>query len=453
MKRISLFLVCGALTGSALLAQPQPQPPTRPNIIYIMTDDVGYGDLSSYGAPDIATPILDQLARDGVRFTDFYANGPTCSPTRAGLLTGRYQQRYGIEAPLGTGSRGEGQGVNAEGHSLPRLLKDAGYDTALLGKWHLGYDAMKSPQAHGFDYFFGFKSGYIDYYTHNDGEGNLDLWEGDQLKQEEGYMTDLITQHAVRYIDEHKDAPFFLSLQYNAAHWPYQRPGQPSVAPRNAAHVQPAEAGTSTRADYVAMMEHADKGIGEVLQALAAAGLAENTLVIFTNDNGGEWLSRNAPLFNRKFSVWEGGIRVPAIMRWPGVIPSGQVLGQVGITMDFTTTMLKLAGATLPAGYQPEGIDLMPIVTGSAPEAERTLFWRANNANAVRSGDLKLVSQGGSTFVFNVREDPGERNDLTNVSQADARRLQQLLTAWAADVDAEKATRVPQTPRAVRPAQ
>ncbi len=446
MKRSSLFLFCGALSSSLALAQP-----SRPNILYIMTDDVGYGDIGSYGAPDIATPVIDQLARDGVRFTDFYANGPTCSPTRAGLITGRYQQRYGIEAPLGTGSRGEGQGIDAEGHSLPHLLQDAGYDTALLGKWHLGYEASKSPAAHGFDYFFGFKSGYIDYYTHNDGEGNLDLWENDQLKQEEGYMTDLITQHAVRYIDEHKDGPFFLSVQYNAAHWPYQRPGQPSVAPRNAAHVQPAEENTSTRADYVAIMEHADKGIGEVLRALDEAGLAENTLVIFTNDNGGEWLSRNAPLFNRKFSVWEGGIRVPAIMRWPGVIPAGRTLGQVGITMDFTATMLKLAGATLPAGYEPEGIDLMPIVTGAAPEMERTLFWRANNANAVRSGDLKLLTQGGSTFVFNVREDPGERNDITNVSQTDARRLQQLLTEWAGDVDAEKATRVPASTNA-RPA-
>lgn len=444
MRRI-LLLVTAVLVGPCALAQDTP-----PNILFIMTDDVGYGDLSSYGAPDLRTPVLDQLASDGVRFTNFYSNGPTCSPTRAGLITGRYQQRYGVEAPLGSGSRGAGQGINAEGSSLPQLLKNAGYATALIGKWHLGYDATKSPMAHGFDYFFGFKSGYIDYYTHNDGEGNLDLWEGDNLVNEEGYMTDLITARAVNYIKEHADERFFLSLQYNAAHWPYQRPNSPSEAPRNAAHVQPQEPDTSTRADYVAMLEYADAGIGQVLAALDAAGLADNTLVIFTNDNGGEWLSRNAPLFNRKFSVWEGGIRVPAMMRWPGVIPSGQVLDQVGITMDLTATMLKVARAELPASYVPEGIDLLPIVTGQAPEAERTLFWRAGNATAVRSGDMKLIVQGGTTFVYDVAEDPGERNDLTNISQDIARRLQGLITAWSSDVDAEKAVRAPAAPNANR---
>lgn len=433
--RRTMLLITGLLAAMAASAQAP-----RPNIVYIMTDDAGYGDFGSHGAPDLRTPVLDQLAREGARFTQFYSNGPTCSPTRAALISARYQQRYGIEMPLGTGSRGEGQGLVADGRSMPRLLKDAGYRTALIGKWHLGYDARRSPAAHGFDYFFGFKSGYVDYYTHNDGEGNLDLWEGDRAVKEEGYMTDLITQRSIRFIQESRDQPFFLSIQYSAPHWPYQRPGQPSVAPRNAAHVQPTDADTSTRADYVAMLEYADRSIGEVLRALDDAGVTDNTLVIFTNDNGGEWLSRNAPFFNRKFSIWEGGIRVPAIMRWPGVIPDGQVLDQVGITMDFSATMLAVGGARLPADLRPEGIDLMPLVTGRAPPVERTLFWRAGNAAAVRSGDLKLVSQGGSKFVFDVRQDPGERNDLASSRQPDARRLQQLLDAWTRDVDAEKAT-------------
>jgi arylsulfatase A-like enzyme len=437
MSRIVL-VVAGLLVCAAANAQS-----ARPNIVYIMTDDVGYGDLSSYGATDLRTPVLDQLARQGVRFTDFYSNGPTCSPTRAGLMTGRYQQRYGIEMPLGTGSRGAGTGLVADANSLPRLLKNAGYRTALFGKWHLGYEPERSPVAHGFDQFFGFKSGYIDYYTHNDGQGDPDLWEGDKPASVEGYMTDLITQRAVKYIRENAGAPFFLSLQYSAAHWPYQPPGKPSVAPRNAVHVQPHEEDASTRADYVAMLEHADKGIGEVLRALDAAGIAGNTLVIFTNDNGGEWLSRNAPLSNRKFSVWEGGIRVPAIMRWPGVIPEGQVLGQVGITMDLTRTMLGVAGVQLPADYRPDGIDLLPIVSGRAPQVPRTLFWRAGEAVAVRSGDLKLIAQGLSRFVFDVRRDPAERNDLTNMSQRDARRLQGLIDEWVRDVDAEKAVRNP----------
>ncbi len=183
--------------------------------------------------------MLDQLGRDGVRFTDFYSNGPTCLSTRAGLMSGRYQQRYNIEAPLSAPSGAEGRGLTAEGQSLPQLLKTAGYNTALIGKWHLGHEADQSPQAHGFDYFFGFKAGYIDYYQHTNSDSALDLWEQDQLVNEEGYMTDLITARSVRYVQEQGDRPFFLSIQFNAPHWPYQVPGQPSVAVRNAAHLQP----------------------------------------------------------------------------------------------------------------------------------------------------------------------------------------------------------------------
>ncbi len=442
MKRILTFLF-GVLCSTCLQAQPE-----RPNVIFIMTDDVGYGDLGSYGGPDISTPVLDLMAREGVRFTDFYSNGPTCSPTRAGLMTGRYQQRYDVEAPLPSSletieSRGT-HGLVAEGHSLPQLMKTAGYSTGLVGKWHLGYHPDQIPEAHGFDYFFGFKAGYTDYYQHTSGEGNPDLWENGQLIEEEGYMTDMITQRSVRFINDHKSEPFFLSIQYNAAHWPYQVPDMPTTAIRNGAHLQPHEENTSTRENYVAILERADQGIGEVLRTLDQLGLTENTLVIFTNDNGGEWLSRNTPLFNRKWTVWEGGIRVPAIMRWPGVIPAGQVTDQVGITMDFTATMLALAGVSLPAGYAPEGINLLPIVSGQAPIVERTLFWRANpTTTAVRSGDMKLVMQGpGAAFLFNVREDPGERNDLTNTGQGLIRHMRNLLNAWTEDVNTEKAARL-----------
>ena len=433
MKR-SLICLLALLCSTSLQAQPE-----QPNIIFIMTDDVGYGDLGIYGAPDVRTPVLDQLARDGVYFTDFYANGPVCSPTRAGLMTGRYQQRYNMEAPLPSSlETAQGRGLSAEGHSLARLVKNAGYSTGLVGKWHLGYRDDQSPEAHGFDYFFGFKAGFVDYYQHTSGTGDPDLWENGGLIEEEGYLTDMITQRAVRYINAHADEPFFLSIQYNAAHWPYQPPDMPSTAVRNAAHLQPHEADTSTREDYIAMLERADQGIGEILDALDALGLAEDTLVIFTNDNGGEWLSRNAPLFNRKWSVWEGGIRVPAIMRWPGVIPAGQVSGQVGITMDFSATILALSGTELPLNYQPEGIDLLPIVSGRSPVVERTLFWRSNLGVAVRSGEMKLVMTGpGSSFLYNVSEDPGERNDLTNGGQSIVRRLRALLDAWVADVNAE----------------
>src|SRR5690606_36897167 len=211
----------------------------------------------------------------------FYSNGATCSPTRAGLMSGRYQQRYGIEAPLSNVSRWDGHGLQAEGHSLPQLLKTAGYSTGLLGKWHLGYAPEQSPEAHGFDYFFGFKSGYVDYYQHTDGGGDHDLFEYGQPVETGGYMTDLISGRAVRFIEQHADEPFFLSIQCNAAHWPNQRPNDPRWAIRNAAHLQPVETDTDTREDYVAMLEHADAGIGQVLQALEAAGLRDDTLVIY----------------------------------------------------------------------------------------------------------------------------------------------------------------------------
>jgi arylsulfatase A-like enzyme len=411
---------------------------TTPNIVFIMTDDVGYGDIGSYGAPDIRTPNIDQMARDGTRFSDFYSNGATCTPTRAGFITGRYQQRYGLEVPI-SNPPAEGRGLPATGNSVSQLLKNAGYHTGLIGKWHLGYAANQSPAAHGFDYFFGFKGGFTDYYQHTNGLGEHDLWENDAMVEQEGYMTDLITEHSVAFIKNNATVPFFLSVQYNAAHWPYQRPDMPSTAENHAAHVQPYMENTGTREDYAAILERADQGIGMILQALDAAGLTDNTLVIFTNDNGGEWLSRTAPLFNRKGTVWEGGIRVPAIFKWPGVIPAGQLTSQVGITMDITATLLAVSKAEVPATLQLEGINLLPIITGATPNISRTLFWRTQTEKAVRSGDIKLVMQSGRSYIYDVKNDVGERNDLTNRRQADARNLRAQLDAWEADVDAEGA--------------
>ena len=208
-------------------------------------------------------------------------------------------------------------------------------------------------------------------------------------------------------------------------------------------HLMPEENNTSTRDDYIAILERADQGIGEIMTALEANGLADNTLLVFTNDNGGEWLSSNAPLHNRKGTVWEGGIRVPAVIRWPGVIPAGQVTEQVGITMDLSATFLAVAGAEIPAGYSLEGIDLMPVLTNQSSVVERTLFWReGNQANrAVRSGDMKLIMNGGRSFLFNVREDMEEDHDLTNRGQSETRQLRMLLDAWESEVNAEAQSR------------
>jgi arylsulfatase A-like enzyme len=442
MRRVLLVaLVIGCV--SATVGHTQSARETRPNVVLIITDDLGWADLGSYGATDIRTPNLDRLASEGLRLTDFYANGVTCSPTRAGLISGRYQQRYGIEVPLANASRAGDRGLPATGYSLPQLLKNNGYATGLIGKWHLGYVAEKSPKAHGFDYFFGLKSGYHDYYTHHDGDGQADLWENDHRVEASGYTTDLVTQRAARFVDEHKNEPFFLDVAYTAPHWPYQVPGKPSVAPNNARHVLPQDQGTSTRAEYVAMVEHLDRQIGELLAVIERAGVARDTIVIFTNDNGGEWLSSSAPLFGRKWTVFEGGIRVPAIVRWPDRIKAGSVSDQVGITMDLTASILAVTGATVPAEAKAEGVDLFPVWQGRAPQFERTLFWRSGSGaakqTAVRRGDWKIVVDGSHTYVFNVRSDLSERNDLARWRQDIAQELYPLLASWEASVDADAA--------------
>lgn len=427
----------------SLLAVPflRAQTTGRPNVVLIITDDVGYGDFGAYGAPDIKTPNIDRLARDGVRFTDFYANGATCTPTRAGLISGRYQQRFTLEAPLGNLHSADGvRGLPAAGHSLPQLLKNNGYVTGLVGKWHLGYKPEFSPAAHGFEYFFGFKSGYTDYYQHTSGEGEADLFENDQQVTVPGYMTDLITERSVRFIEQNSSKPFFLDVAYNAAHWPYQRPDQPSVARDHARHLSPFDDDTNSRADYLAILERADQGVGRILAALDRLGLTQSTIVIFTNDNGGEWLSRNDPFFHNKGSVWEGGIRVPAILRWPGHIPGGKVTGQVGITMDLSATILATTGTPVPAEARLEGVNLMPVLEGRAPEIERTLFWRVRGnrpGQAVRSGDWKLLFDGQRPMLFNVRTDLGERNNLIARHPEVARRLRGLLENWQKNVDQE----------------
>ena len=440
MRRV-LFVALSIGCVSVTVGHAQSDRETRPNVVLIISDDLGWADLGSYGATDIRTPNLDRLAAAGLRLTDFYANGVTCSPTRAGLISGRYQQRYGIEAPLPNADRAGDRGLPATGHSLPQLLKNHGYATALIGKWHLGYVEEKTPNAHGFDYFFGLKSGYHDYYTHDDGEGQPDLWENDNPIETSGYTTDLVTERAARFIDEHRNEPFFLDVAYTAPHWPYQVPSSPSVAPDNARHVMPHDLETSTRSDYVAMVEHLDRQIGELLAAIERAGIAEDTIVIFTNDNGGEWLSSSAPFFGRKWTVFEGGIRVPAIVRWPKRIPAGGVSDQVGITMDLTASILAITGAPLPADARPEGMNLFPVWEGRAPELERTLFWRsgsgASKQAAVRRGDWKLIVDGSHSYVFDLRTDLSERNDVARWRQDVAQELHPLLVDWEASVDAE----------------
>ena len=271
------------------------------------------------------------------------------------------------------------------------------------------------------------------------GVGSNDLWENDSLVTVEGYTTDLITQRTIGFMERNASKPFFIDVAYNAPHWPYQRPDAPSVARDNARHLRPWDDSTSTRADYVAMVERMDRGVGQILATLDRLGLRGNTIVIFTNDNGGEWLSRNAPLFHHKYTVWEGGIRVPMIVRWPGHIRAGVVSQQVGITMDITRSVLVAAHADVPGNL--EGIDLLSILAGRAPAQERTLFWKTLNPpraqGAVRQGDWKLVLDAGNPMLFNLKSDVGERIDLISQEPGIGKRLYALYQAWEKDVTAE----------------
>lgn len=431
------------LPVALLLATLAQQGAAKPNVVLVMMDDLGYGDLGSYGAPDAKTPNVDRLARQGVRFTDAYANGAVCTPTRAALITGRYQQRVGLEWVLTGAPADRGHGLAATGTSLPALLKTSGYATGLLGKWHLGWNPEFGPNAHGFDEFYGFLSGAHDYYLDAaDNGGTPDLYENLTPVQPAGYLTDELTRRAVDFITRHARGPFFLEVAYNAVHWPFEPPDHPPSeadrAVRRPLVQMPDDSSPARRQDYVRMLERADRGVGEILAALQRQGLERNTLVIFTNDNGGEWLSRNAPFFHRKGTLWEGGIRVPLIVRWPGEIPAGRTTAQVAITMDLTASILAAAGAALPDGYHPDGIDLLPILRGRAPEVERRLFWRVDRPNrrqrAVRSGHWKLLVDGGQYLLFDLAADPGERSDLAAAHPELVVSLKGLLADWNREV-------------------
>ncbi len=405
----------------------------RPNVLLILADDLGYADTGPFGSRTIKTPNLEALARQGVRFTQFYANGCVCSPTRAALMTGRYQQRCGIEYVLLP--KDKGKGLSPSPGTMPRLLKNAGYATAMFGKWHLGDEPAFSPPAHGFDRFFGFLESDIDYYAHKHLNGKPDLWEGDRLVERAGYLTDLLTDEALRWIKQRRggesEPPFFLYFAPNAPHWPFQVPGKPEDirSPKNW------DAGT--RADYVAMVESLDASIGKLLAALDQQGLTANTLVIFANDNGGDRLSDNSPFFHHKFTLWEGGIRVPMIMRWPGQVPAGATCSQVGITMDLLPTILSAAGVGRPREASLDGTNLLPMAKRQADPISRTLCWRFERSKqkAVRRGRWKLINDGGfNTLLFDLEADPGERTDLAFDQPQIVTELQGALNAWEADL-------------------
>jgi len=422
MKNSLLSLFALLLLASFVQAQPA----RKPNVIFILVDDMGYADLSSFGSKDIRTPNIDRLAKEGVKLTQAYSNGPVCTPTRAAFITGRYQQRVGLEWAIGPG--GKEPGLPVEETSIARMLKNNGYATALMGKWHLGYKPEFSPLAHGFDEFFGILSGNVDHYSHKENNGEHDLRDQDKETFVEGFLTDHLARRSVDFVRRQKEKPFFLYLAFNAVHWPFQRPNRPDMVRTRETWFE------GTRADYIEMMQSVDAAVGQVLDTLDQQGLAKDTLVIFNSDNGGERLSDNRPYFNTKGTLWEGGIHVPGLARWPAALPKGKVSNQTAITMDWTATILAAAG--VKPERQLDGINLLPILQSKQPEQERTLCWRIDRAGfrqqAIRSGKWKLVTQPTSVglLLFDLESDPGERHNLFYEQQNKVNELRAKLQDW-----------------------
>lgn len=394
---------------------------TRPNILFILADDLGWADLSVYGQTSYNTPHLDQLASQGVRFTQAYANSAVCSATRFALITGRYQYHFpgGLEEPLI--SADNNLGLDPQHPTLPSLLKQAGYATALIGKWHLGKPPAFHPLHSGYDYFFGNLGGAIDYFTHKNGvQADLrpDLWENTQAIEREGYYTYLLADQTKQYMTEHVQAqhsaqsnqPFFISLHFTAPHWPWEGPQDQEVSQqlKDLFHYD----GGSVQ-KYGEIVQALDQAIGEVLEQLEQVGLADNTIVVFSSDNGGERFSKTWPLTGQKTELLEGGIRVPTLLRWPAQIQP-QVQEQVAISMDWLPTLLDAAGVSLDPSYPIDGVSLLPVLQQRIPSFERQLYWRykANGQRALRQGDYKYLKINDHEFLFNVVEDPRERANL-----------------------------------------
>ena len=409
-------------------------PPRAPNIVFIMADDLGYADLSCYGRRDYETPNIDRIAARGVRFTQAYANSAVCSATRLALITGRYQYRLplGLEEPL-AGKRDVG--LPPDHPTLPSLLKARGYATALIGKWHLGQPPAFGPSRSGYDRFWGIRGGALDYYTNLNPRGDHDLWDGDVAAHDNRYLTDVLGDRAVEVVNAHagSDKPFLLSLHFNAPHWPWEAPGDREEAERlRGGTLRHYDGGTQRT--YARMVQAMDLQIGRVLQALDANGQADNTIVVFTSDNGGERFSDTWPFTGVKTELLEGGLRIPALLSWPLRLPAGMVSEQVTMTMDWMPTLLHAAGVSPHRDYPPDGISMLPVLEGHANTVQRAVFWRykSNAQRAMRDGDLKYLKIRENTFLFDVVQDPRERGNLRDRRPRDFGRMVAAWDTWNA---------------------
>ncbi|MBB6096233.1 arylsulfatase A-like enzyme [Povalibacter uvarum] len=416
--------------AAALGASPSMAASVRqPNIVFILADDLGAGDLSCYGRPDYVTPNIDRLAAQGVRLTQSYANSCTCSPTRVALATGRYQNRLAVGNydPL---PRGVDVGLPVDHPTLASLLKRAGYETALIGKWHLGSIPKYSPLQRGYDEFFGISGGGADYFTHASavlGPPVHDLFENDAPTRVEGYATDLFSARAVQFIKRRRSKPFFLSLHHTAPHWPWQTRDD-----RGGARVNDFHYDGGSPLIFAQMIAALDDGVGQVMKALRSAGVERDTIVIFTSDNGGERFSYNWPLRGEKFDLLEGGIRTPGIVRWPARIPKHSTSNQLVMSMDWLPTLLAAGSGVVDAVYPSDGIDVIPMLAKERAVQERTVFWRTQWAHAARRGSWKYYAHADLEYLYDLAADESESANQRLKQPRIAAELREAYEAWNA---------------------
>jgi arylsulfatase A-like enzyme len=427
IPRITLLLV--GLVAVTVSCGPDQPAIRRPNLLLILTDDLGYGDLSIQGSEEVDTPRIDGLAAEGVRLTNAYVSAPICAPARAGLITGRYQQRFGYAHYTGKYQEqvDQDRGVPTSEIFMSDPLREAGYRTGFIGKWHLGINEKYRPHRRGFDEWFGFLSGRHDYLDWSD-LGDGPIWRDNKPVQGTAYLTDAFSDEAVAFIDRHKAEPFFLYLAFNAVHTPIMVPDT---------YLEGIETQDSDRRVMLGMVRAIDRGVGRILDKLEVEGLSENTLVVFVNDNGGAKLASNEPLRGEKATMWEGGSRVPMIMRWPGHLNPNAIYEPSVSTLDLFPTFLSLAGAAIPMDRKIDGVNLMPFLSGTQEgPVHDTLYWsfeRRGNM-AVRSGDWKLMKQDRDRRLHNLADDLSEEDNLFDKHPEIVEELQAKWNDWKAEM-------------------
>ena len=434
-NRFALLLILFCLFASSFAIGAE-----KPNFVIILADDLGYGDLGPYEGW-INVPNLDRMAAQGLRFVDFHSNGAVCSPTRAALMTGRYQQRAGIPgvvyAPPNRPSHYDG--LQASDVTFAELLRSAGYATGIFGKWHLGYSPKYNPVKHGFDVFRGYVSGNVDYFSHVDGAGVFDWWKNDRQVDEMGYSTTLINRHAVEFIEAHQKEPFCLYVPNEAPHSPYQGPGDD---PRGFRLIGDPSARQkldpqTIQIKYREMVVEVDVGVGQILDTLKRLKLEKKTLVFFFSDNGATPSGSNGKLRGFKGSVWEGGHREPAIAWWPGKIKPRTKTDQIAMGFDLLPTMLELAGVPLPADRKFDGVSLVPVLLWNETINRDPVFWQHGNETAMREGNWKYIARVKGLKgpgLFNLAKDLGEQKNLVNEYPERAGNMAETLDAWLKDV-------------------